>query len=133
VYIVSCAIDCALGSKFESSICNNSISWTSTTVRKMITMQCLRLLGEYEAFSNIYITVCNIIHIDYYWILFTFTANNVPRSVYTASNVSRHIASLSMLPDTHQMLYKTCRYYCSIIQATNYICVLCIDIINLVK
>ncbi|XP_011693800.1 PREDICTED: short-chain specific acyl-CoA dehydrogenase, mitochondrial [Wasmannia auropunctata] len=34
-------------------------------------------------------------------------ASNVPRTA--ACNASRHIASLSMLPDTHQMLYKTCR------------------------
>ncbi|TGZ37994.1 short-chain specific acyl-CoA dehydrogenase, mitochondrial [Temnothorax longispinosus] len=36
-------------------------------------------------------------------------ANNVPKATCTVNNVSRHIASLSMLPDTYQMLYKTCR------------------------
>lgn len=45
--------------------------------------------------------------IYYYYSNVSFAANvnNVSRGT-----ASRHIASLSMLPDTYQMLYKTCRY-----------------------
>lgn len=117
-HIGSYVIDCAVGSKFESSVFDGFISRTLT----IMAMQCMRLLGECPIFSN-----CN--YYEHRLLLnIAFAANNVPRTVSTVSNVRRHITSFSMLPETHRMLYKTCRY--NNIRTTDYVFLITINSYN---